>query len=153
MTLASLAPPRGRIIDLSLAAAERIGFRRKGVTKVRVELLPELSRKVARIAKNGGGARKQDRLVADFVRGGAPRPGVYYVQAGTFRDRRNAETMASRLRRHFDGVLVHTSTADNGRVLHRVRIGPEATRRSAAALQARVQTRGPRDAFVVRSTG
>lgn len=142
-----------RIIDLSLVAAEKAGFRRKGIARVRVELLPDLSRKVARIARNGGGAREQDRLVADFVGGGSPRPGVYYVQAGTFRDRKNAETMASRLRRHFDGVAVHTSTANNGRVLHRVRIGPEPTRRSAAALQSRVKARGPRDAFVVRSTG
>ena len=144
---------RERIIDLSLSAAEKMGFRRKGVTRVRVELLPELSRKVARIARSGGGARQQDRLVADFVRGGSPRAGVYFVQAGTFRDRRNAEVMASRLRRHFDGVQVHTSTAKNGRVLHRVRVGPESTRQSAAALQARVKARGPRDAFVVRSTG
>ena len=144
---------RERIIDLSLVAAEKIGFRRKGVTRVRVELLPELSRKVARIAKAGGGARKQDRLVADFVGGGSPRTGVYYVQAGTFRDRRNAEIMANRLRRHFDSVRVYTSTAKNGRILHRVRIGPESTRQSADALQARVKARGPRDAFVIRSTG
>ena len=142
-----------RIIDLSLAAAEKLGYRRKGVTRVKVELLPELSRRVARIARSGGGARQQDRLVAAFVRGGGVRPGVYYVQAGTFRDRGNAETMARRLRRHFDGVRVHTSTANNGRVLHRVRIGPEDTRQSARALQARVKARGPRDAFVVRSTG
>ena len=142
-----------RIIDLSLAAAEKIGFRRKGVTRVRVELLPELSRRVVAIAGSGGGARKQDRLVAEFVGGGTARPGVYYVQAGTFRDRRNAETMANRLRRHFDDVLVHSSTANNGRVLHRVRIGPENSRQSAKALQARVQARGSRDAFVVRSTG
>ncbi len=142
-----------RIIDLSLTAAEKLGFRRKGVTRVRIELLPELSRKVARIAKSGGGAQKQDRLITEFVRGGSPRSGVYYVQTGTFRDRKNAEIMADRLRRHFDRVQVHTSKADNGRVLHRVRIGPESTRQSAAALQARVKQRGPRDAFVVRSTG
>lgn len=142
-----------RIIDLSLVAAEKIGFRRKGITRVRVELLPEMSRKVARVARSGGGAREQDRLVAEYVGGPAARPGVYYVQAGTFRDRRNAETMANRLRRYFDSVLVHTSTTNNGRVLHRVRIGPENSRQSARALQARVQARGPRDAFVVRSTG
>ena len=142
-----------RIIDLSLVAAEKIGFRRKGVTRVRVELLPEMSRRVARVARSGGGVREQDRLVAEYVGGGSSRTGVYYVQAGTFRDRRNAEIMANRLRRYFDSVRVHSSTAKNGRVLHRVRIGPESTRQSAAALQARVKARGPRDAFVVRSTG
>ena len=142
-----------RIIDLSLSAAEKIGFRRKGITRVRVELLPDLSRKVVRIARSGGGARKQDRLVAEFVRGGSPPPGTYYVQAGTFRNRKNAEVMANRLRQHFDSVKVHTSTAKNGRVLHRVRVGPESTRQLALALQAQVKARGPRDAFVVRSTG
>ena len=66
-----------RIIDLSLAAAEKVGFRHKGITRVRVELLPELSRKVARVARSGGGARKQDQLIAEFVGGGSPPPGVY----------------------------------------------------------------------------
>ncbi len=142
-----------RIIDLSLTAAEKIGFRRKGVTEVRVELLPELSRQVAEIAKSGGGARKQDRLVAKFRRDGNTGPRFYYVQAGTFRDRKNAETMAERLRQHFASVSVHSSKADNGRTLHRVRVGPEENRQSAQALRARVQARGPQDAFVVRSRG
>ncbi len=144
-----------RIIDLSLAAAEKIGFRRKGVTRVRVELLPELSQRVARIARNGGGARKQDRLVTEFARGGSPPPraGIYYVQAGTFRDRKNAEIMANTLKEHFDSVKIHTGKTNSGKVLYRVRVGPESTRQSAAALQARVQARGPRDAFIVRSAG
>jgi len=141
-----------RIIDLSLTAAEKIGFRRKGLAEVRVEMLPELSRRVAEIAKSGGGARKQDRLVAEY-RGGGAGPRIYYVQAGAFRDRKNAETMARRLRRHFASVSVHSGKTGNGRTLHRVRVGPEESRQSAQALRARVQARGPRDAFVVRSKG
>lgn len=44
---------RGRIIDLSKRAAELLGFKTKGTAKVRIQVLPEESRKIAEIAKNG----------------------------------------------------------------------------------------------------
>ncbi len=143
---------RDRVIDLSLAAAEKIGYRRQGVTRVRVELLPEASRRVAYMARNGAGAERQDRFVAEAaLRGGGAR--MFYVQAGTFRNRKGAERLARALKAHFDAVQIRTTKADNGRFLHRVRIGPVGDRKSAAALQARVRARGPADAFVVSSKG
>lgn len=43
---------RGRIIDMSKRSAELLGFKHKGVTKMRVEILEAESRMVARAAKN-----------------------------------------------------------------------------------------------------
>ena len=44
---------KNRIIDVSAKAAELLGFRNKGTAKVRVEVLPEESRRVANLALRG----------------------------------------------------------------------------------------------------
>ncbi|MFH1803544.1 MAG: septal ring lytic transglycosylase RlpA family protein [Pseudomonadota bacterium] len=41
----------GRIIDMSRKAAELLGFEKKGTAKVRVEILPEESQQIARLAQ------------------------------------------------------------------------------------------------------
>ena len=120
-----------RIIDLSLVAAERLGIRRRGIAEVRVELLPGPSRSVARIAKSGGGAGAQDRLVSRLTSSTgavASGPAVYYVQAGAFRAEASAERMADALKRRLDGVHVIPSREADGRMMYRVRIGPVGSR-------------------------
>ena len=47
----------GRILDLSKRSAQLLGFERQGTTRVKIELLPEESRKIARAAKNGKSTR------------------------------------------------------------------------------------------------
>jgi len=44
---------RGRIIDLSMRSAELLGFKNQGVAKVRLDLLAEESKAIARAAKSG----------------------------------------------------------------------------------------------------
>lgn len=44
---------KGRIIDVSLRAAELLGFKNQGVARVRVQVLPEASRQVAQAAREG----------------------------------------------------------------------------------------------------
>ncbi len=44
---------RGRIIDMSKRGAELLGFKGKGVAKVRVQVLTEESKKIAELAKRG----------------------------------------------------------------------------------------------------
>ncbi len=44
---------KGRILDLSKAAAKKLGVIGKGTAKIRLEVLPEQSRQVARAAQNG----------------------------------------------------------------------------------------------------
>lgn len=45
---------RGRIIDLSRRAAQLLGFERAGVARVRVRILPDESRRLARLAQGAG---------------------------------------------------------------------------------------------------
>lgn len=55
---------RGRIIDVSRRAAQLLGFERKGTARVRVEILPEESRRLKLAALNRDGGAKDQLQVA-----------------------------------------------------------------------------------------
>ena len=94
---------RGRVIDLSRAAAEALDMVRAGTARVEVRSLA------------GGSAAT------------APAPAAYYAQAGAFGSRENAQALAGRLRNAgIEGVTV-TETSANGASMFRVRAGPAAT--------------------------
>ncbi|MDH3241775.1 MAG: septal ring lytic transglycosylase RlpA family protein [Alphaproteobacteria bacterium] len=59
----------GRIIDLSRRAAQLLGFSRKGTAKVRIEILPDESRQLAMLYRNG---RNQVQIAR--ANGNAPVP-------------------------------------------------------------------------------
>jgi rare lipoprotein A len=87
----------GRIIDLSMAAANAIGLTGEGVTPVRIEPAPQ--------ARAGPRAE--------------PAPGrAYRLQLGSFRERANAERLLARLRE--SGIAEAKVEASGG--LHRVLI-------------------------------
>jgi rare lipoprotein A len=95
---------RGRIIDLSRAAAEQLDMIRAGTARVEVR---SLSRGDAAAA--------------------GTQPAAYYAQAGAFASRENAEALAERLRdAGIEGVTVSESAPD-GHPLYRVRAGPAAS--------------------------
>ena len=94
---------RGRVIDLSRAAAEALDMVRAGTARVEVRSL----------------------AVGDSAP--APATAAYYAQAGAFGSRENAEALASRLRdAGIEGVTVTESSA-NGGPMFRVRAGPAPT--------------------------
>jgi len=51
---------KGRIIDVSRRAAQKLGFKNKGVTRVRVEIVADESRALA--GRGGGGGRMSSRV-------------------------------------------------------------------------------------------
>ena len=94
---------RGRVIDLSRAAAEALDMVRAGTARVEV------------------------RSLAAGDSAPAPATAAYYAQAGAFGSRENAEALASRLRdAGIEGVTV-TESSGNGGPMFRVRAGPAAT--------------------------
>ena len=120
---------KGRIIDLSRAAAEQLDMVRAGTARVEVVSLAGASPAASAPAAT------------------APQPApAYYAQAGAFGSRENAEALAARLRdAGIPGVAVTDSTAD-GRALFRVRAGPVATLPDFDALIERLHAAGARDA-------
>ncbi len=119
---------RGRIIDLSRAAAEQLDMVRAGTARVEVVSL--------------AGAAP----AAGAPPAAAAQPAAYYAQAGAYGSRENAEALAVRLRdAGIPGVTVTDSSAD-GRALFRVRAGPVATLPDFDALIERLRAAGARDA-------
>lgn len=167
---------RGRLIDLSRRAAEVLGFRKKGVARVRVQALgPAKSRHAPRapavIAQNppprttsAPPSRAASRPVSTRqVAALRPASGAgyadgaleilpvtstrLYVQAGAFADVANAERLRARLAA-FGPAMVSKAWVD-GRLLYRVRIGPIPTVAGADSALARVVAQGQNDARLV----
>ncbi len=100
-----------RIIDLSLAAAVRIGIYPKGSGLVEVQGI-DPTRPVAQPAP----------ITAVSARGAhAP---LLYVQVGAFADAANAQRLAERLRSLRLGAVRVITATTNGQVLRKVQIGP-----------------------------
>nr|WP_282571383.1 septal ring lytic transglycosylase RlpA family protein [Methylonatrum kenyense] len=126
---------RNRIIDLSYAAAQRLDMVDAGVAPVRIELL-HADDDVPAVADSGDGvneaggnvvqASAAERLPGEVEeatgnRGsnGDPR---YFLQAGAFSERGNAERLKERLHQaRFDEIRIDNA-GDGG--LYRVQLGP-----------------------------
>ena len=111
-----------RFLDLSYAAAVKLGFVEQGTARVRVTAL-------AAPAGAAGTVALADTRV--------PSRGRYFLQAGAFLERRWADARVTALRNLFDeerdaAVRVLHDPADR---LFRVRVGPLATREAAQRLR------------------
>ena len=115
-----------RVIDLSYAAAVKIGIWPKGTGLVEVrgidpgQPMPELPPPA--VVTNG-------------------HPGIY-LQVGAFSDADNAERVAARLRQAGLGTVQVTDADINGRHVRRVRVGPLADVDSADRASARIEGMG-----------
>ena len=107
-----------RLIDLSYAAATRLGVVERGTAPVRVRALtPGES-----TGGDGGGAPAADES-GTGASGSAG--GAVYIQVGAFRHLENAEQMRARvLGADIDAVTIEAVETAAGERVHRVRIGP-----------------------------
>ena len=104
---------RGRIIDLSYAAAQSLGMVREGVAKVRVEII---DKKPISTASSEG---------------------PFTVQVGSFIDRSNALRLAGALQKAYQDVFV-TVLKTPKHTYYRVRVGKFTTRDAAYQRAARL---------------
>ncbi len=163
-----------RIMDLSRAAAQRLGYLRKGKARVRVEYLGPAplgdDRRLLARLNSLKGAPKETLVAAASGRGETGRPMVaraqghaprqvrpagysgpgYYVQVAAFADPANAEATRRRLGA-IGPVRVQPVESAAGR-LWRVRMGPLATRADAEALLGRVWESGHDDARIITAS-
>jgi len=102
-----------RIIDLSYAAAKKLGIADKGTGLVEIYAIdpnnPKASEPVTRHASSGATAFS------------------FYLQVGAFRDRRNAERMKDRVNSVVNNLAGIYSGVNSGVTVFRVRIGPLAS--------------------------
>ena len=104
---------KGRIIDLSYAAAQILGIWEKGTAYVKVEGFGPLVEQIER----------------------------FTLQVGSFTDEINAQKMADQLRKDFQNVYVATVETPTQKY-HRVRVGQFETRESALSIAERLSQMG-----------
>jgi rare lipoprotein A len=111
----------GRVIDLSLAAAEAIDMVTAGVTPVRLELLS----------------------------GPHPLSGKFTVQVAAFQVRENAVKFVRALEERYQPVYLHPEDTPKG-MFYRVRVGRVESEKEARALAARLQREESVTPLVIR---
>jgi len=126
---------KGRIIDLSYGAANRLGVVGPGTAPVEIVALAAPAREVT---EPGG----QARLVAVDLTSGN-----FTFQVGAFQDRNNAERLAAKLKNSH--AHVHVASFDRGDgMFHRVRVGRATTLAEADAYEQALIRQGY-DVFIV----
>ena len=151
---------RGRIIDVSRRAADLLGFRKRGVARVRVQVVGRdgrprgrpPSRRVVGKQPPPRAAPTREVEVSRLpppatVEKRAVRPTQLYVQAGAFIAFGNAARAADAIENA--GAVVISKIETDGRVLYRVRIGPLATIEDADGVLRRVLASGNDDARII----
>ena len=130
----------GRIVDLSYAAAHRLGIAQGGSGEVELELLvppfaaPPASEPVAALAPPPAPLSEPPAIAIS-----SPNPGaqdIYYVQLGAFGNFANAQTFQQRM----SIELTTTPRVQQVDSLYRVRLGPFATRSEAESARDRAQS-------------
>lgn len=112
---------KGRILDLSYAAAQAIGMDQEGIAPILLEII------------------QMDEIAL----------GVYTVQAGAFRDEENALTLQRRLSESYRDVSID-QVDDSGLPLFRVRVGRFSRIRHARNVARRIHRSQELDTFVTR---
>jgi rare lipoprotein A len=143
-----------RVIDLSEAAAEELGFKQDGLAEVEVRFirLADATGEPPRPTERTRVARAEPRPARDRPAPTAKEVAVaacesWYVQAGAFRDRESARNVAAVIETLFDGPVGGHSVREGG--LTRVRVGPFTGRDAAHRALATVAREGYGDAFLL----
>ncbi len=107
-----------RIVDLSYAAAFKLGYADRGTARVQLEaIIPDGVAVDRAVANNNNTLPRQTLRVAST--------GDKYIQVGAFADINSAREMSDKLRAMTNrSVFIRSVNSANSGVLHRVRIGP-----------------------------
>lgn len=128
----------GRIIDLSYAAATKLGVVATGTAPVEIRVVGNGTDKT----RDGAAAGVEDKYVDDN--------GKLYVQIAAFETEENALKLISDLRRkNFQSARIHVEN-NKGKLLYRVRIGPVPTDNVAEKVVAQLKEINLNNAKIIR---
>ena len=145
-----------RVIDVSYAAAVKLGFADRGTARVMVELVDGTDQTIAK-ADGEAPATPVTPPVAVVPptafaaippEPAVPEPGQIFLQAGAFRDAAGAERLRSDLTA-IVGAGVHVQRLSND-VYYHVRIGPVAQMSEATRLQALIVSAAHPKPLIIR---
>ncbi|MCP4681271.1 MAG: septal ring lytic transglycosylase RlpA family protein [Desulfobacterales bacterium] len=130
---------KGRIIDLSYAAAKEIGLINTGVADVKIVAL---GREVGEFKSPQG--TKTVVEIKDL------KTGDFTIQVGAFKDKNNALTLSDRLKVIFDYVDVAVWKNGYKGTMYRVRVSKSKTLIEANKIEKKLEDMGFEGAFIVR---
>lgn len=130
---------KGRVIDLSYAAAKEIDVVGPGLADVKVLAL---GKEVGR--RESGDNIKPLIELQDF------KSGEFTVQVGAFENKSNAVQLANRLKVIYDYVNVTVYVDGKDRTFHRVHVSKSKTLSEAGNIEKRLVSMGFTDTFIVR---
>jgi rare lipoprotein A len=129
---------KGRIIDLSYAAAKEIGLVGPGTAKVKVVALGKEVGKLKSSLGTKPVVEIRDMEIGEFT-----------IQVGAFRSKDNALRLADRLKVIFDYVdTIVYHDKDKG-TIYRVRVSKSTTLTKAGVIEKRLENIGFEEAFIV----
>jgi rare lipoprotein A len=130
---------KGRIIDLSYAAAKEIGLVGPGVVEVKVVAL---GKEVGQLKSESG-----LRPLVEFKE---LKKGKFSIQVGAFQDKDNALKLATRLKVIFDYVTIVTYLDEDRRTFYKVWVSRSGTLTQAGKIEKKLEDMGFTKAFIVR---
>jgi rare lipoprotein A len=130
---------KGRVIDLTYAAAKDIGLIGPGVARVK---LVALGKEIAKLQSQMGYKPVVETKKFD--------EGQFTVQVGAFRERENALKLADRLKVIFAYVDVLVSEDGGKGSIYRVRVSKTSSMGRASEMERRLEGMGFEEAFIVR---
>jgi rare lipoprotein A len=131
---------RGRIIDLSYAAAKEILLIGPGTAEV----------KITALGKKIGELESEDGSATPVLEYEDMEKGEFTVQVGAFKDRNNALQLAERLKVIFDYVNILKFADENNTALFRLHVSKSDTQAEAREIEKRLEDWGLKEAFIVR---
>lgn len=144
-----------RIIDLSYAAAKKLGFAERGVARVLVEGIDPVAWQQQNDPTYLVSARSRSEApsAAQVTPAAAPSnpasQGQYYLQVGAFSTDLAAQQLRQRLQNTLAAAVVVTPVQHNAGTLHRVRVGPLASQDEARRLIEQLRLANMGDATLV----
>ena len=130
---------KGRIIDLSYAAAKEIGLIGPGTSEVRVSAL---GKEV--------GKENSDVDAKPLVEIREIEKGEFTIQIGSFKEKRNATKLADRLKVIFDYVNITEFKDEANTTYYRLHISKTESLTNAGKIEKKLEDMGFTDAFIVR---
>jgi rare lipoprotein A len=124
----------GRVIDLSYAAATKLGYAKKGTARVKIELIrPEIDS-----AQVANGQTVTDQL-------------AFFIQVAAFSLKGSAENTLSKLNNDFKKIDTFIASAAMGNaIIHRVRIGPFFNESEAKSSLKKIRSKGFSGAQIIQ---
>ncbi|MDH5612635.1 MAG: septal ring lytic transglycosylase RlpA family protein [Gammaproteobacteria bacterium] len=136
----------GRVIDLSYAAATKLGVSETGTAPVTIRVIESVKAEDVTLAEALVKAGEADTVIDQVISKSIVEPPIeafsgdqYYVQVASFSNEENALKMLNDLRnKEFKSVRIHVE-GERDKLLYRVRIGPVPTALVAESLVSKLK--------------